>query len=167
MDGDIFGEPGRVPLAVLDRLAGGVYAAGPVPPPVVPPGTNPLYYSVNQLLDEMRQAKPELVGAAMADDPDPPKLFGTTDLPPFTASGIDPQVLASLPWPIRRPVAEAPTLQAAYELADAWRRAPARPGEAVLGEETGAWLAARHGLPAMVLTPLPGALAWRVDEPGS
>lgn len=41
---------------------------------------------------------------------------------------------------------------------------PARPAEVGPGEETAAWLVTRHGLPRAALTPLPGALAWRVDE---
>jgi hypothetical protein len=43
---------------------------------------------------------------------------------------------------------------------------PARPGQAVLDEVTAAWVATRHGLARVVLMPLRGALAWRVDEPG-
>jgi hypothetical protein len=43
---------------------------------------------------------------------------------------------------------------------------PARSGDAGLDELTAAYLAARHGLARAALTPLPGALAWRVDEPG-
>jgi hypothetical protein len=71
---------------------------------------------VNPLLDEMRQQNPALVDAAMADDPSPPKLFGDRDLPPFTASGIDPHLLGGLPRALRRPVAAAPTMKGAYEL---------------------------------------------------
>jgi hypothetical protein len=52
----------------------------------------------------------------LAEDSNFPRLFGGCDLALITASGLDPQVLASLPWPLRRPVAEASTLKTAYEL---------------------------------------------------
>jgi hypothetical protein len=42
---------------------------------------------------------------------------------------------------------------------------PAGPGAAVVDDTTAAWVASRAGRPA-ALTPLRGALAWRVDEPG-
>jgi hypothetical protein len=41
----------------------------------------------------------------LAEDSNFPRLFGGCDLALITASGLDPQVLASLPWPLRRPVA--------------------------------------------------------------
>jgi hypothetical protein len=41
---------------------------------------------------------------------------------------------------------------------------PAGPG-GTPGEMTTAWVSTRYGL-AVVLTPLSGALAWSVDEPG-
>jgi hypothetical protein len=87
------------------------------------PGGDPLY-AANPLLEEMRQAKPELVHAAAAEAPDAPRLFGDGDLPLFTASGLDPSILARMPWPIRRPMAEAPTIQAAYELASRYEGNP-------------------------------------------
>jgi hypothetical protein len=74
-------------------------------------------YAPNGLLAEMSRDKPQLVAAAKAEDPNPPALFfefGNEDLPPFTASGLDPHMLAGLPWPLRRPVAQAATLSAAY-----------------------------------------------------
>jgi hypothetical protein len=42
---------------------------------------------------------------------------------------------------------------------------PARPG-ATVDEVTAAWVASAAGLYRPALTPLPGALAWRVDEGG-
>jgi hypothetical protein len=97
-------------LSYLDELTAvepSVRAAAP------PPGAT---FSVNPLLDEMRQQNPALVQAAEAEDPNPPRLFGDRDLPPFTASGIDPHLPAGLPWALRRPVAAAPTMKGAYEL---------------------------------------------------
>jgi hypothetical protein len=90
--------------------------AGPVTAASVPPGADPALYGPNPLLEEVRGLRPELVQAALAENPDPPRLFGNADLPPFTASGLDPVHLARVPWPLRRPMAEAPTLAAAYQL---------------------------------------------------
>jgi hypothetical protein len=42
---------------------------------------------------------------------------------------------------------------------------PAAPG-ATVDEVTTRWVAARHGLAHIQLTPLPGASCWRVDEAG-
>ena len=43
---------------------------------------------------------------------------------------------------------------------------PASPGTAAVDEVTTQWVAARHGLADIQLTPLPHASAWRVDEGG-
>lgn len=40
----------------------------------------------------------------------PAKVFSTGDLPPFTASGVDPQMLRDLPAVVRRAVAAEPDL---------------------------------------------------------
>ena len=82
-----------------------------------PAGEDPVQYSANPILSEMRRTKPALVAAAEAEGP-APRLFGSDDLPPFTASGLPPEVLAAQPWPLRRLLAEAPTLAAAYEIMD-------------------------------------------------
>jgi hypothetical protein len=84
----------------------------------IPPGVDPVLYAANPLLDEMRRDRPALVSAAMAEGPNPPRLFGGSDLPPFTASGLDPRILATLPWALRRPAAAMPTLKEAYELVE-------------------------------------------------
>jgi hypothetical protein len=73
-------------------------------------------YASNPLLTEMRALKPALVAAAMAEDPNPPMLFEDADLPPVTASGLDPAVLTGQPWPLRHYLAAAPTMAAVYEL---------------------------------------------------
>ena len=109
-------QPRERPFATMG-YAGPIAAAAP-------PGTDPLLYAANPILDELRRARPGLVAAAMADDPEPPRLFDDRDLPPFTASGIDPSVLATLPWPLRRPVAEAPTLKIAYALVERYAGQP-------------------------------------------
>jgi hypothetical protein len=80
------------------------------------PEHDPDLFSNLALYAEMRRYRPALVSQALAEDPNFPRLFSDRDLPLITASGLDPQVLASLPWPLRRPVAEASTLKIAYEL---------------------------------------------------
>jgi hypothetical protein len=52
---------------------------------------------------------------ASAEAP-PPTMFGAGDLPSFTASGIDPGVLAGIPWTARHAAAAAPTTAAAYAI---------------------------------------------------
>jgi hypothetical protein len=79
-----------------------------------PAGADPALFASNGLLAEVERSHPALVAAARSEGP-PPELFGDAPLPPFTASGLPPEQLASLPWPLRRPVA------AATSLADAWR----------------------------------------------
>ena len=81
-------------------------------------------FAANGLLAELSRDKPALVAAAKAEDPNPPALFGDEDLPPFTASGLDPRELAALPWPLRRPVAQAPTLAIAFALVQRYAGVP-------------------------------------------
>jgi hypothetical protein len=145
-------------VAWLDHLAGGVVAGGgPVtPPPRVPQGSDPALYDPNPLLTEMQRSHPALVAAALAEDPRPPKLFGDADLPAFTASGLDPGQLAALPWPLRRPVAAAPTRAGAYELAAKYQGAPEMAHADLARSEANAdylsafatWLAGHGGSPA-------------------
>jgi hypothetical protein len=100
-------------ITFADELAavpGSIRAAAPPPADAT--------FSVNPLLDEGRVHYPALVDAAMADDPNPPRLFGDRDLPLVTASGLDPHLLGDLPWMLRRPVAAAATMKAAYEMID-------------------------------------------------
>ncbi len=87
-------------------------------------GDDPSLFAANGLLAEHERDKPALVAAAKAEDPNPPALFGDQDLPPFTASGLDPRELASLPWPLRRPVAQASTLAVAFALVDRYSGVP-------------------------------------------
>jgi hypothetical protein len=93
-------------------------------PPSAAPPEDPLLYAANPILDELRRDRPALVEIAMSEDPNPPRLFDDADLPPFTASGIDPSVLASLPWPLRRPVAAAHTRADAYALVEKYAGSP-------------------------------------------
>jgi hypothetical protein len=85
---------------------------------------DPILYAANPVHEEMKQRKPGLVHAAQAESGPPPKLFGDDHLPSFTASGISPAVLPSLPWALRHPVASAPTQAAAYALVNKYAGAP-------------------------------------------
>jgi hypothetical protein len=76
-------------------------ASGPVYRQTAPPGVAPTLFAANPLLDQMQANRSALVAAAMRDNPNPPKLFDDRDLPLFTASGLDPAILAGLPWPLR------------------------------------------------------------------
>jgi hypothetical protein len=80
---------------------------GDGPYAAAPPGADPAWYAPNPLLAEMQR-----------------RLFEDADLPLFTASGLPPSLLAGLPWPLRRPVAAAPTQAAAYRLVEKYAPNP-------------------------------------------
>jgi hypothetical protein len=63
-------------------------------------------YARNPHVDERRVSSPALVALARREGP-APTLFETGDLPPFTASGLDPQLLLQLPWQLRHAAATA------------------------------------------------------------
>lgn len=138
---------GRIAAAVEDW-----YPNAGEPLSMQPDGDAALY-AVNPLLTEMQLTKPGLVAAAMRDNPNPPRLFGSRDLPLFTASGLDPNVLSALPWPLRRPVAAVATLRNAYAMVQRYEGSPemSRVDLAVRGENTpyveafSAWLAGPTG----------------------
>lgn len=62
-------------------------------------------WAVNPLLDDARQAVPATVAAATVKNGEAPTMFDSGDLPPFTASGVDPRFLANLPWKVRHAAA--------------------------------------------------------------
>ncbi|MEJ7831731.1 MAG: hypothetical protein WKF79_02360 [Nocardioides sp.] len=62
-------------------------------------------YAANPLVDDLRQAAPQLYELAMGRSP-APTLFAGGNLPIFLASGEDPGALMSIPW-IARHVAAA------------------------------------------------------------
>ena len=82
------------------------------------PGNDPDLYSSLALMAEMRRGRPALVQAALAENPNYPRLFGNADLPPITASGMPVSVLGGQPWPLRRLLAMVSTLGDAYALID-------------------------------------------------
>jgi 2-oxoacid dehydrogenase-like protein with E3 subunit-binding domain len=63
-------------------------------------------FSSNPLVDDFRQANPGIYQQAVGEG-EPPTLFESGDLPPFTASGVDPQMLNRLPWQVRHAAARA------------------------------------------------------------
>ncbi|MCU1612779.1 MAG: hypothetical protein JWO98_319 [Frankiales bacterium] len=65
-------------------------------------------WGVNPLLEDAQQAVPAAVALATQQNGEPPTMFDSGDLPPFTASGVDPRFLALLPWRIRHAAAMAP-----------------------------------------------------------
>lgn len=86
---------------------------------VVEPTPTTDAYARNPLLDAARARDPQSVAAA-SRRATAPTLFGSGDLPPFTASGIDPSVLLRVPWQARHPVAAAPTTAAAFRLVEVY-----------------------------------------------
>lgn len=67
-------------------------------------------YAPNPLADDYEQVNPATYATAVAKAGPPPKMFdgGMSDLPPFTASGVDPQVLLRLPFTARHAAAAVP-----------------------------------------------------------
>ena len=108
------------PVLAASRPQSGAFATAAA----APPGADPLLFAQNPLHQEMRKTHPALVAAAERENGPPPKLFGDRHLPCSTASGLPPEKLAAEPWPIRRAMAAAPTLQDAYALHDKYASAP-------------------------------------------
>lgn len=72
-----------------------------------PAGTDPRY-ALNPVLDEIAASQAKVYATALQHNPQPPTLFESGDLPPFTASGIDPSALAEVPWQARHHIAAEP-----------------------------------------------------------
>jgi hypothetical protein len=70
-----------------------------------------------------------VVAKARARAPQP-TLFGTGDLPPFLASGVDPRALLAVPWQARHTLAAAPSAEAAYKIVDDFAGLPAEVADA-------------------------------------
>ena len=69
-----------------------------------------------------------------------PTLFESGDLPPFTASGVDPRHLLDLPWTLRHTAAAAPAAGTVLDLLE----------QAAEGVEMFTGLAPTHGSDAYV-----------------
>lgn len=96
--------------AGVSRQRGRVYAGA-----TIPTGLDPAHYAVNPAVDELSD---RFYADAVAVNPNVPTLFESGDLPPFTASGMDPAVLQKLPWHARHAVAAAQTLAEAQRMVD-------------------------------------------------
>ncbi|WP_369053901.1 E3 binding domain-containing protein [Kineococcus terrestris] len=72
-------------------------------------------YPLNPAVDTLRSSDPQRYHAALRRS-SAPTLFAAGDLPPFTASGMDPNVLRQVPWQARHPVAAASSTAEAYAL---------------------------------------------------
>ncbi len=75
-------------------------------------------WSPNPLLDDAKQAQPALVDLARKTNGDPPSMFESGDLPPFTASGVDPQHLTRLPFRTRHAAATEPSPAAVLRMVE-------------------------------------------------
>ncbi len=134
---------GKRPAAASRVLAAATAPRGPA-------------YARNPLVDQLLRARPEV--AAKATQPRP-TLFHSGDLPPFTASGIDPSALLTVPWQARHAVAAAPTTDAAFRLLELYADDP-EAAELELGP-SGVYMTSDQPW----LTPAPNlAYARRVDE---
>ncbi|YCK81225.1 hypothetical protein M1D89_19470 [Arthrobacter sp. D3-18] len=63
--------------------------------------------ALNPLYELELQQRPDLVEIAIKEAPIP-TMWATGDLPPFTASGIDPEMLRHVPWQARHAAAAEP-----------------------------------------------------------
>ncbi|MDR6439093.1 hypothetical protein J2790_004268 [Paenarthrobacter nicotinovorans] len=63
--------------------------------------------ALNPLYELELQERPHLVEAATSESL-PPTMWATGDLPPFTASGLDPEMLRHVPWQARHAAAAEP-----------------------------------------------------------
>lgn len=104
------------PLTSAGAPATTVHVTASTPAARKRPGVDPAWYALNPALDSLRAANAEFVQAAAQNDPNPPTLFRSGDLPPFTASGIDPSLLLDVPWTVRHRLAEIKDRAEALEL---------------------------------------------------
>ncbi len=113
------GVAGRIrPADVL--AAAGASQTPPTPPAGTRPAAAAQRFPANPVAAEFRARDRELVNRAAQTGAPEPTLFSTGDLPPFCASGIDPQVLLQVPWQVRPALASAPTQAKAYELIETY-----------------------------------------------
>ena len=86
--------------------------------PVASMGTTRLEidpWGKNPLVEGFTAKNPTLVKAALADGP-PPTLFVSSDLPPFTASGVGTEFLMWLPFGCRHHAASEPSAARVLDL---------------------------------------------------
>jgi hypothetical protein len=113
----------REARAGRNQPSGGTSAAPAAPaaprkPSWSPPaGVDPRVYAANPLVDEARHSPSGRRAIAAAEKrAAAPTLFTGGDLPPFTASGLDPQELLKVPWYARPALAAVESKEEALEL---------------------------------------------------
>jgi hypothetical protein len=103
----------RVALVSQPVIATPKPKAKPAAPAVAVAAARP---ASNPIAAAARAQRPAQVAAAQATGLSEPTLFHSGDLPPFTASGIDPAQLLTVPWQARPTVAAAASQAEAYQL---------------------------------------------------
>lgn len=96
-------------------------------------------YGPNPMLEDLKQASPAAYKAALKKAGPPPTLFESGDLPPFTASGIEPGLLMKLPWHQRHRAAEEPDRAKLLRLFDDTAAKDGDTIDAMEGRAEGAW----------------------------
>ena len=123
---------GSAVMAAARRQERSFFTVGDGPIAAAPGGADPALYAANPVLYEMRRDRPALVQAAMADDPNPPTLFESGDLPPFTAwaaaLGARRAAVAAAPPRRERPGHAEGRLRAGGEVRGRPGPGPHRPG---------------------------------------
>lgn len=88
-------------------------------------------YDLNPMVSSVSAKDPTTFTAASERSP-APTLFASGDLPPFTASGVDPQILSRLPFGMRHHAASEPSAAAVLSMVEEVASAPDRMGRRVM-----------------------------------
>lgn len=80
-------------------------------------------WGVNPLVEDYGHINPATLSIARAEAPEP-TLFESGDLPPFTASGVDPEVLNRLPYTARHAAAAEPSRAAVLRMVEEYSDDP-------------------------------------------
>jgi len=78
------------------------------------------HYQLNPFVEQSRAKDPHAYTDAVEANPNMPSLFASGPLPPFCASGIDPEALLAAPWYARHRIAAATSKERAGELLAAY-----------------------------------------------
>lgn len=82
-------------------------------------------YGPNPEVERIKLQAPEAYAMAVREGT-PPKMFaaGTADLPPFTASGVEPRLLTRLPYTLRHAAASADSRGYVLDLLESYADMP-------------------------------------------
>jgi hypothetical protein len=101
----------------------------------------------NPIADDASLSVPVTYNAAQVSGGEPPTFFALGDLPTFLASGVDPQVLTSLPYRVRHAAAAEPSAAAVLDMIERYNDNPdaelPSEGFANAVERTRSWLAGK------------------------